>query len=319
MACFKLQHYPKPELKIISPKKVLTSEKSDLNLRSSYLYGFNGQEKDNEVKGAGNHLSFGDMGYDPRLVRRLNIDPATKKYPHLSPYAAFENNPIYFKDPTGEDAAVTISGNTITVSTTIYIYGSGAIQEVANQMQMDIMNVWGSNGNGGKDWTYKDPETGQTYNVKFDIKVELYEGREKNDPIVIPESWNPSNTDNFIEVGATLDDVDRSFVVGGDEGEWRGTGRGGSTLAQDDPAPHELGHILGLKDRYTDDNGADKGWETNIMGDSYSGKVDQRNINGVVEDAVKEYNSSDIKKDNDKYENVKQDFKTKIDKVDADK
>lgn len=35
-----------------------------------YRFGFNGWEKDDEIKGSGNHLSFGDYGYDPRTGRR---------------------------------------------------------------------------------------------------------------------------------------------------------------------------------------------------------------------------------------------------------
>lgn len=34
------------------------------------------------------------------------------------------------------------------------------------------------------------------------------------------------------------------------------------------PAPHEVGHLLGLGDQYTDKDGANKGWEKNIMGNS---------------------------------------------------
>ncbi len=34
-----------------------------------YRYGFNGTEKDDEVKGAGNQIDFGASGYDPRLGR----------------------------------------------------------------------------------------------------------------------------------------------------------------------------------------------------------------------------------------------------------
>jgi len=30
-----------------------------------HTYGFNGYEKDDEVKGSGNHYSFSDFGYDP--------------------------------------------------------------------------------------------------------------------------------------------------------------------------------------------------------------------------------------------------------------
>ena len=66
-----------------------------------YRYGFGGHEQDDEVKGDGNHLAFGDYGYDPRAGRRWNIDPMAAKYPHISGYAAFHNNPIFFSDPTG--------------------------------------------------------------------------------------------------------------------------------------------------------------------------------------------------------------------------
>jgi len=69
----------------------------------SYRYGAFGHELDNEVKGTGNHLSFGDYGYDTRLGRRWQIDPKTRKYPEISPYAAFANNPIYFTDPDGKE------------------------------------------------------------------------------------------------------------------------------------------------------------------------------------------------------------------------
>lgn len=51
----------------------------------------------------------------------------------------------------------------------------------------------------------------------------------------------------LVEVGAA---DKRSYVSGGDEGEWRSQGRSGLTLAQYDPAPHEVGHLLGLDDRY---------------------------------------------------------------------
>lgn len=68
---------------------------------SSYRYGFGGHEKDDEVKGSGNHLSFADFGYDSRLAKRWNIDPLSAQFPWQSPYVVFNNNPIYFSDPTG--------------------------------------------------------------------------------------------------------------------------------------------------------------------------------------------------------------------------
>jgi len=67
---------------------------------NDYRYGFGGHEKDNEVSGEGNHLAFGDYGYDTRLGRRWNIDPI--ELPDISGYAVFNNNPNFFTDPDGE-------------------------------------------------------------------------------------------------------------------------------------------------------------------------------------------------------------------------
>lgn len=68
---------------------------------SSYRYGFNGYEKDDEVKGSGNSYTTEFRQYDPRLGRWLTIDPLFYKFPWQSPYVAFNNNPIFFADPRG--------------------------------------------------------------------------------------------------------------------------------------------------------------------------------------------------------------------------
>lgn len=36
-----------------------------------------------------------------QLLRWLSVDPLTQKFPNISPYAAFNNNPIRYTDPTG--------------------------------------------------------------------------------------------------------------------------------------------------------------------------------------------------------------------------
>ena len=62
---------------------------------SSYRYGFNGQEKDDEIKGStGSSYDFGDRMYDSRLGRWLSLDPLMKKYAALSPYNFTGDNPI---------------------------------------------------------------------------------------------------------------------------------------------------------------------------------------------------------------------------------
>ena len=59
-----------------------------------YRYGFNGHEKDNEVKGNNNSYDFGARMFDPRIGRFLSTDPWEDKYPWQSSYAYFKNSPI---------------------------------------------------------------------------------------------------------------------------------------------------------------------------------------------------------------------------------
>ena len=68
---------------------------------SSYRYGFNGKENDNEVKGEGNQQDYGMRIYDPRLGKFLSEDPITKQYPELTPYQFASNSPIKFIDRDG--------------------------------------------------------------------------------------------------------------------------------------------------------------------------------------------------------------------------
>jgi RHS repeat-associated protein len=67
-----------------------------------YRYGFNGMEKDDEVKGSGNSYDFGARMYDSRLARFLSIDPKQSKFPWMSPYVFAANSPIRFVDVNGE-------------------------------------------------------------------------------------------------------------------------------------------------------------------------------------------------------------------------
>jgi RHS repeat-associated protein len=61
----------------------------------SYRYGFQGQEKDDEIKGEGNSLNYTFRMHDPRVGRFFAIDPLTKKYPYLTPYQFSSNQPIH--------------------------------------------------------------------------------------------------------------------------------------------------------------------------------------------------------------------------------
>jgi RHS repeat-associated protein len=68
-------------------------------------YGFNGQEKDDEVYNSeGTSYTAEYWQYDSRLGRRWNRDP--KPNPSISEYACFANNPILYADPYGDTITV---------------------------------------------------------------------------------------------------------------------------------------------------------------------------------------------------------------------
>lgn len=68
-----------------------------------YRYGFNGKEKDDELKGIGNSYDFGARMLDPRLGRWFRPDRMESKYPNFSPYNFAINSPLRVVDPDGND------------------------------------------------------------------------------------------------------------------------------------------------------------------------------------------------------------------------
>lgn len=59
-----------------------------------YRHGFQGQEKDDEIKGTGNSLDFGARMYDPRIGRWSALDRFSLFYAGGSNYSFALNNPI---------------------------------------------------------------------------------------------------------------------------------------------------------------------------------------------------------------------------------
>ncbi|RFM27924.1 hypothetical protein DXN05_10275 [Deminuibacter soli] len=74
-----------------------------------YRYGFNGQEKSDEI--AANTTTAEFWQYDARIGRRWNTDPVPKSM--ISPYATLGNNPITYVDPDGADTLTFTKNTTI--------------------------------------------------------------------------------------------------------------------------------------------------------------------------------------------------------------
>ena len=91
-----MQHFGYYPFGMLMPRRTFAS--------SDYRFGFNGQEKDNEISGEGNTLDFGERIYASRLGRFLSVDPLTKSYPELTPYQFASNMPINSIDLDGLEA-----------------------------------------------------------------------------------------------------------------------------------------------------------------------------------------------------------------------
>ena len=77
---------------------------SGYEVEMAYRYGYNTQERVDEIAGKGNHYTAPYWEYDPRVVHRWNRDP--KPVPSISPYAINQGNPIWFSDPLGDTIQV---------------------------------------------------------------------------------------------------------------------------------------------------------------------------------------------------------------------
>lgn len=94
-------------------------------ISSSYRYGFNGKEKDDEAKGSGNEYDYGMRTYDSRLGRFFSVDPLNKKFPYYTPYQFSGNMPICAIDLDGKEEYVVVRwynpDNTFKAASTIKI------------------------------------------------------------------------------------------------------------------------------------------------------------------------------------------------------
>ena len=78
---------------------------------NKYRYGFQGQEKDDEIKGEGNSLNYKFRMHDPRLNRFFAVDPLASQYPWNSPYAFSENDLIRAVELEGLEKQIVIGYN----------------------------------------------------------------------------------------------------------------------------------------------------------------------------------------------------------------
>ncbi|MBS1961211.1 MAG: hypothetical protein JST04_03265 [Bdellovibrionales bacterium] len=202
-----------------------------------------------------------------------------------------------------EFAKVRISGNTIVIRVDIDIYGEGATRTRAEAIRTSILRYWAKRPKDGMTWTYFDSTDSRTYDVVFEVQVSLLGGRERQERNVVSSSWaTPISDRNSIRTPAENTD---SYVSGGNHGVWSPNYPG--TYA------HEFGHLLGLDDHYTVGTDgyshAKPGYETNIMANTVSGRVEQINIDPIAGRIVSEFRRARANPD----ANLGVEFQTTID------
>ena len=191
-------------------------------------------------------------------------DPLAEKYYPLSPYHYGMNNPIKFQDNNGNDCRISIKGNNITITANVYIYNEQysnlSLNALAEVYQSDIDNNW------GKITTYHDDISETDFNIDWDVKVE---SKDSDPGSTIEYDFNGVN--NYMMI--SNDNISR--VRDTNNGYLRA-----SNLENANPMSHELGHILGLDDKYNILNKKPiQGWEGNIMSmPAGKGKVEQKNL-----------------------------------------
>jgi hypothetical protein len=107
---------------------------------TEYRFGFNTQEKTDEISGPGNHNTATFWEYDTRLGRRWNTDPVVKPWESL--YACLSDNPLWFLDLNGDDDSFNSSGALLHHSTNgskIYIQTADGFK-LPSQLHMDMKN-----------------------------------------------------------------------------------------------------------------------------------------------------------------------------------
>lgn len=208
-----------------------------------------------------NTYDFGPRNFDMQTGRWYGIDPHVEKYAHMSPYAYCNNNPALFNDPTGKDGRVSINGNNIAISTTIYVMGNNAQQHVneLNQYVKDNPGLYKGTHKEG-DVTYN-IQVNTTYALAPDEMQKTKQPGEGNNIMQFHEmgfekgkDGKPRARPSVTNVGPhQIRDEKGNFLKNTTEhytGNYAKMNASDPWMSSPQTGSHEGFHMLGLSDRY---------------------------------------------------------------------
>ena len=106
-----------------------------------YRYSFQGQEKDDEIKGEGNSINYKYRMHDPRIGRFFAVDPLAPKYPWNSVYAFSENQVVNAVELEGLEKAE-VYNSSVDPDNHVYTKNIEGLKIDVNQV-----NHWDNQGN----------------------------------------------------------------------------------------------------------------------------------------------------------------------------
>lgn len=133
----------------------------------NHTYGYNGVEESNEL--GLNVLEMDMRHYDAAIARWVVIDPVT--HHNFSPYQAFDNNPVFWTDPSGADSEMSTSNVLTTLNEPSFF------QSLFRFSQLEGINTYTEDDTVVGPGASNELETVYLYGNKKKTKVNTYPNR----------------------------------------------------------------------------------------------------------------------------------------------